>query len=82
MFRSNKLYINTGRSTVLDLDHSVWKLSECYRKHVSFTPDYILNQDNPHGYFVAIQSYLDEKEWLPGNIADLGILYKILEEKL
>lgn len=78
----NKLYINTGRSTVLDLDSSVWYPSATYRKKVSFTPDYILKQENSHGYFVAIQSYLDPQDWLPENVTDMGTFYKMLEETL
>ena len=78
----NNLYIKTGRSTVLDLDSSVWFLPKAYQRKVFFTPDYILSQDKSHGYFVAIQSYLDERKWLPKNIPNMETFYTMLEETI
>ena len=67
---------------MLDLDSSVWFLPKAYQRKVFFTPDYILSQDKSHGYFVAIQSYLDERKWLPKNIPNMETFYTMLEETI
>lgn len=74
------LYIKTGRNTLLDLDSSVWLPSSYYKNKRCVTPESVLDQKSKNGIFVAIQSYLDEKTWLPDSISDTKTFYSMLEK--
>jgi Family of unknown function (DUF6492) len=69
----NKLYIQTGRSTILDMDYSIWHLPDYYLKKRNFTPEYILGGN---GFFVVIQSCLDEQKWMPKSICNVIDYYR------
>lgn len=74
------LYIKKRRNTLLDLDSSVWFPSSFYKNKRCVTPESVLHHGSENGIFVVIQSYLDEKTWLPDSISDTKTFYSMLEK--
>jgi hypothetical protein len=75
----NEYYTQTGRSTLLDIDNSVWQLPKHYLKNVIFTPKFVLGGG---GFFVVIQSWLDEEKWKPEGIGSIEEFYMEIENAI
>jgi hypothetical protein len=61
-------------NTVLDFEHSIWQASKWY----AATRDYDANHFSPdtiQGLFIAVQSWLNEKQWLPSRCRGLNQFY-------
>jgi len=71
----HKYHQPVGRNVILDLDSSVWHTPEKYKQKKVYSPQFVLEQSSEHGYFVAIQSYLDSDKWLPESCRSIGEFY-------
>jgi hypothetical protein len=58
-----------GCNSVLDLYHSVWQATEWYRDERKYDQHHF-NPDVMTGYFIAVQSWLEPKYWLPSQYAN------------
>lgn len=77
------LYLKADHNGVLDLEGSVWKNNDQYQGLRDNSPKSILTgRDESAGPFVAIQSYLATKQWLPSEYQDLGGFYADLNAHL
>ena len=68
-------------NTLLDLYHSVWQASEWYRKPRVYDGEHFRAHEMT-GYFIAIQSWLDHRYWLPPGYAGVDEFYVDLKKFL
>ena len=79
--RLEMIYAKTGCNSVLDLEKSVWHESCCYRRKRRYDRAHFcrnLSRDG-EGCFVAVQSWLDERAWLPAGFSGIRDFYDELE---
>lgn len=70
----------TNCNGVLDLEKSVWLLSEGYRRPRSYDArHFTTNLQATAGFFVAVQSWLAVHKWLPARFKNLQEFYDEVE---
>jgi len=68
----------SGCDTVLDLKRSIWQASEWYREAREYDQGHF-QFDDSMGLFVAIQSWLETRYWLPARYSEVGEFYQDLK---
>lgn len=79
----NDIYYKTSCNNVLDLEKSVWLPSKLYKEKRRYNKDHFVGRKySDGGLFVAIQSWLDIKSWLPDEFESIDEFYDDIEKWL
>jgi len=72
----------SGRQTILNLDNSIWLMPQRLKKPLDYEnwPQEDLN--NHHGPFVVVQTWFDEKSWLPTKYKGINEFYYSVAQRL
>lgn len=62
----DRVHMCCGSDTLLDLERSVWHPSIYYKHHRAYDREHFVpHAGGNRGYFIAVQSWLDQAAWLP-----------------
>lgn len=75
------IYWKTGCNALLHLEKSVWHASDCYKLRRTYDKAHFMGtlHKEKHGFFIAVQSWLDTSSWLPPHYTSLNDFYAEVE---
>jgi hypothetical protein len=73
---TSSIYRLVDSNTVLDLRRSIWQLNSRYREARHYDQEHFFCATS--GYFVALQSWIPESEWLPIQFESVRAFYEAM----